>query len=74
MSGMARRRRRAFIVRALFAAGVALSLFLAVIGTQPKNAARLKRSLLPVLSVFSGQQESTAAQTNDLPAEDGSNV
>lgn len=71
---MAKRRRRAFIVRAIFAAGIALSIFLAVIGTQPRNAARLKRTLLPILSVFSGQQAGTDQQISDLPLEDDGNV
>lgn len=60
VAAMPKRRRRAFIVRLVFAAGIVLALFLAVIGTQPRNAAKLKRTILPILSVFSDQTEQTA--------------
>lgn len=59
VNGMAKRRRHAFVARAVFAAGVALALFLAVIGTQPRNAARLKRAVLPVISLITGQADAS---------------
>lgn len=74
LNGAKKRRTRAFIVRGIFAVGVAAALVLAVIGTQPKNAAKLKRTLFSVTSVFSGgQQQQQQGVLDDLPSLVGDN-
>ena len=49
---MPRRRRRAVIVRILYVAGVVACLALAVAGTRPREAARIKRWVSAASSVF----------------------
>lgn len=68
-----KRRVRAFIVRAIFFVGAIACIILAVAGTRPREAAKIKRWISSVTSVFRDDQiivypgvDDTSASSGDL--------